>query len=355
MPASYAYRTLTALVLAIVEAGCAAPMTSLGSEGVRDLSVEAREHFLFTPTSDAESLLGRRMLHGADGLWSIAEERAPGCIVERATRVPAAWKRREKANAQRLIGAAVELPKIASFKAAHEASSLIDYEVQNEYVLRGAMRGPCGDDSIAEVNVGSGRRSAHRLVRTGADVAVAAVKAGAQAGRSDDNELEIRWDQPQAWSVLSRSAPLELAPKVELRGNAKLLDGDTVDVRVYSDKKVWLIVYYEESDGQLGVLLPNANHSTVTVVPGQGTPLPTIEVSLRDHQVATSERLVVYAFVNQAEYDEVRPPPGIMTATQTIAFVRRLSEYSESLPSSRYAVTSLDYSITPVDAHVSTR
>lgn len=355
MPAPHKHCVLAALVSVIVQAGCAAPMTSLGSEGVRALSVEAREHFLFTPTSDAVSLLGRRMLQGADGLWSIAEERAPGCTIEGTTRVPAAWTRREKANAQRLIGAAVELPKLASFKAAHEASSSIDYEVKNEYVLRGSLRGPCGDASIAEVNVGSGRRSAHRSVRTGADVAVAAVKAGAQAGRSDDNELEIRWDQPQAWSVLSRSAPLEMAPKVELRGDAKLLDGDTVDVRVYSDKKVWLIVYYEESDGQPGVLLPNASHSTVTVVPDQGTPLPTIQVSLRDHEVATSERLIVYAFVNQAEYDEVRPPPGIMTATQTIAFVRRLKEYCESIPSSRYAATSLDYSITPIDAHVSTR
>jgi len=355
MPASHEHCGISALVLAIAAASCAAPRTSLGSEGVRDLSVEAREHFLFRPTSDAEALLGRRMLQGADGLWSISEERAPGCIVERATRVPAAWKRREKASTQRLIGAALELPKIASFKAAHEASSSIDYEVQNEYVLRGALRGPCGDHSIAEVNVGSGRRSAHSSVDTGAAIVVTSVKAGAQAGQSDDSELEISWEQPQAWSVLSLLTALEAAPKVELRGNATLLDGDTVDVRVYSDKKVWLIVYYEESDGQPGVLLPNASHSTVTVVPGQGTPLPTIQVSLRDHQVATSERLMVYAFVNQAEYDEVRPPAGIMTATQTIAFVRRLKAYSDSIPSSHYTATSLDYNITPLDAHGSTR
>lgn len=336
-------------------ASCAAPITSLGSDGVQSLTVASNEHFLLTPTSDAESLLGRSMLLGGDGLWSLSEERAPGCVVAGSTRVPAQWKRKEKADVHRLVGASVELSKLASFRAGHEAASTIDYVVENQYVLRGALRGPCGDHAISEVNVGTGRRSSQRSLRTGADVSVAAVKTAAQAEQSDVNQLEISWEHPQAWSVLSRKSSVEAAPRVELRGNANLLDGDTLELRVYSDKKVWLIVYYEESDGQAGVLLPNAGHSVVTVVPDQGTPLPSIQVSLRDPQVAVSERLTVYAFVNEAEYDEVRPPAGILTATQTLAFLSRLKEFSTSIPSSHYSVESMDYRIAPLQTHASTR
>ncbi|MBN1605442.1 MAG: hypothetical protein JW940_02355 [Polyangiaceae bacterium] len=97
---------------------------------------------------------------------------------------------------------------------------------------------------------------------------------------------------PQAWSFKLGEAADKFS--TELTMPESLVDGQEQELRVLSSHNAGLIVFREERDGAITLLLPNADCPRAKTPANRWT-APRLRASLRDPRAPAQERLIVSA------------------------------------------------------------
>jgi hypothetical protein len=309
--------------------------------------LDPEERLFLTPTGNPAALLGRAVTHRDGGAWVVAEELAPGCeVTPRET--PEAWTRDYQAGSGTFGALSAGVAQVAALNAKYGEKTRVLVHVSNTKILRADLRGPCGELVVKTVKVGTGRHAIQYRREASAGGGIAVLGIGATGGDWEDAEASLEWKEPQAWAFTVGSVAgaehLELAVEMPTR----LRDGEEYTVRVSTKRKIWLVLLYEEADGQVGVLLPNMDHPVITASPGERQPLPTLAVSLRDPAVAANEKLVLFAFIEEEDAKLMRPPAGELTGEQARAYVDQLDAKLAGIPTRRWARYEVSYLIEPM-------
>jgi hypothetical protein len=313
-------------------------------------------NLLLFPQTDAESLLGRAAQRAADGSWTIADARAPGCQVS-ATHDQAAFHAHRTIQAHSLTSLAGGWRAIVSIDARFGRDNAADIEIDNTEVIRGDMRGMCGDLVVDTVFVGHGKRTIHASAETKAAADVqAGVGAGApkvEAAQSQDDALAWTDDQAYGFTVLENAKVEPFDVRVDL---PSLLDeGSLVRVRFESARPAWLVVYYLDANGHGEVLWPSNEEPEPRVTSEAPLYLPSARESARGiaYKATLSqpgrpsrETLVVYAFANQSDFDALKPAAGAASADGP-AYAAELTKKLQNTPMSRWSRSVAGYVIQP--------
>jgi hypothetical protein len=290
------------------------------------------EHVLLTPM-DPEMLLGKQISFGSEGIWSISEATRPGCnvLVRRSNE---AWERRIVEDVGRLVAAGSGQSFLVSLRSGQDFRYRSVTTVSNQFVLHGELRGPCGDNAVTRVLVGTGARRIERA-------------SGARTAASWDNaDMDITWDQPLAWAFSTGGAANEDGVRLDVVVEpVRVVDGDEYRVTVSADESVWLIVGYEESGGRGGFLLPSLKYPQLFIAAHAEVTLPAFRASLRDPHQSAREKLVVYAFRHKEDWHMLRPPQGAVSEDESAERLHQLAERVTQLPSNRWTVERVGYEI----------
>lgn len=306
------------------------------------------DHLLYQPTADASGLLGLAVTRGPDGVWVLADERAPGChVTERE--VTSVWKRDFEEDIGNLAFAGASVSTLAELKLEYGNQILTRSTIENVRVLTADLSGPCGEQVIKSVKIGSGKRELmyRQASNAGARAGVVGVGAGAGAEGWQRSRERLEWQDPQAWAFTVSSMGLGQNVRLGIDMPTELTDGEEYRIELSSPQEVWIIALYEEADGRAGILLPNRESPTVVVSAGQRHPLPVMQVGLRNPTAEAREKIVIVAFTAREDYEDFRPPAGAVSEAEATAYHRALPERLSKLPRKRWGRGEMSYVIKP--------
>jgi hypothetical protein len=315
-----------------------------------------QSHLLLFPEANAESLLGRAVQHSADGSWTIADSRAPGCEVN-ATRQKAAFHTSRRIDAHSMTSLAAGYSKIVSLEAKFGSQNTADIDIDNTEILRADTRGACGELVVDTVFVGHGKRTitAAAVASGSADVHVGVVSAAPSIDTGQSQADSISWPNDQAYGFSVReNAKVE---PLEIRvGLPSILDeGDNISARFETAAPAWLVVYYLDGTGHADVLWPSNEEPSPHATPDAPAILPSDhERSQGIHYKATllkpgqpsRETLVVYAFADKRDFDALKPAAGSEN-TDGPAYAAELTKKLQGVPISRWSRAVVGYVIQP--------
>jgi Domain of unknown function (DUF4384) len=345
------------LLLAVGAPSCS---PTLPPPSLAPAPLEAREteqaHLLLFPEADAESLLGRAIQRSADGSWTMADARAPGCEVA-VRREKAAFHTARKLDAHSMTSVAAGYAKLVSLEARFGRQNTADIDVDNVEIVRADMRGPCGEVVVDVVFVGHGRRNIAARAQVGgkADLHVGVVEAspGVDAARSQSDSISWTDDEAYGYSVRENAKvePLEIRASVP----SILDEGQDVTARFEAARPAWLVVYSIDAAGHAGVLWPSNEEPEPSVGPGAPATLPSereraqgirYRATLSKPGEATRETLVVYAFADRRDFDAMKPAAGGESADGA-GYAAELTRKLQSVPMSRWSRAVYGYVIQP--------
>lgn len=318
------------------------PLTSVSPPSLE------QAHLLYQPTADASGLLGRAVSLRPDGTWIMADERAPGCSVTERE-VISSWTREYEEDLGNVAFASAEASRLAQLRADYGQHLRARGTIRNLRVLKADLSGPCGEQVITSVQIGTGTRELFYRRESSAGAGVGAgsvgVRAGVQGWQRSRERLD--WDQEQAWAFTL--AQMTEAPNIRLGIDmpAELQDGDQYTIEVLAPRQVWLIALCEEADGRASVLIPNREHPALVIPAGQRRVLPAMQATLRDARSEAREKIVLYAFTSQEEYEDFRPPAGAISSEEATRYHRGLPERLSKLPRRRWGRGEMTYLIQP--------
>jgi hypothetical protein len=315
-----------------------------------------QSHLLLFPEADAESLLGRAVQKSADGSWTIADARAPGCEVN-ATHEKASFHTSRKIDAHSMTSLAAGYSKIVSIEAKFGRQNTADIDIDNTEILHADTRGACGELVVDTVFVGHGKRNitASAVAAGSADVHVGVVSAapGVDTGQSQADSISWPNDQAYGFSVRENAKVEPLEVRV---GVPSILDeGDNVSARFEAAAPAWLVVYYIDAGGHADVLWPSNEEPEPHAGPGAPAILPSEhERSQGIHYTATllkpgqpsRETLVVYAFADKRDFDAMKPAAASENADGP-AYAAELTKRLQAVPISRWSRAVVGYVIQP--------
>lgn len=348
---------LSTLVVALGVAGCS-PSTGTGrdAKSAEELDQTAQSNLLLFPVADAESLLGRSVGITADGAWTIANERFPGCEV-RTRREVAAFSTKRRVEMKSLTSMAVGYSHLLSFESKFGRAREADIDIVNAEVLRADVRGACGDVIVDSVFVGHGTR---RLLATsemtvGGGVGIGPVTPSGAVERSIKIVDETRWEQNQGYGFTFRRVTKEPTLDVRVSLPSTVRDGERVEISFESNRTAYLVVYYLDAEQHGDVLWPSEEEASPTVVPGKKLTLPSpkerqngvaIKAKLRKPGSYERESIIVYAFSDKADFERFKPRVGGSEADGT-AYAASISERLGALPLNRWSRAIASYVIQP--------
>jgi hypothetical protein len=311
---------------------------------------------LLFPEADAESLLGRAVQRSADGSWTMADTRAPGCDVS-VKREAASFHTSRTVGAHSMTSLAGGYAKVVSLEAKFGRENTLNVEVDNSSVVTGNLVGACGELVVDKVFVGHGRRraaaSAEEGGGAGANAGLANAAAKVEADRSQADALEWANDQAYGFTVRQNEKvePLDLTVRIP----SILNEGEEVEVRVEAARPAWLVAYYIDAAGHADVLWPSNEEPEPYVGPGQPAVMPSdrqkakgfhIRASLLKPGEPSRETLVVYGFADKRDFDVRKPAAGAGNADGP-SYAAALTKELQNIPMNRWSRAVVGYVIQP--------
>lgn len=222
-------------------------------------------------------------------------------------------------------------------------------KIKNARVLIADLSGPCGERVIKTVNIGTGMRELDYRREAAGDTGVAIAGVGIAAGARDWQHTgeRLAWDDEQAWGFTVGGVAGAERIRLGIDMPTELTDGDEYTIQVSAARQVWIVALYEEAGGGVGILLPNGENPSVVVAAGQRRPLPAMRVSLRDPALEAREKIVIYGFTEQEDYEDFRPPAGALSEAAANEYHEALPERLRALPSKRWTRAEISYIIKP--------
>jgi hypothetical protein len=315
-----------------------------------------QSHLLLFPEANAESLLGRAVQRAADGSWTIADSRAPGCEVA-ATHEKAAFHTSRKVDAHSMTALAGGYAKIVSLEVRFGRQNTAEIDIDNSEILRADTRGACGELVVDKVFVGHGKRIIAASAQAGgsADVHVGLVSAAPAVDTGQSQADAVSWADDQAYGFTVReNAKVE---PLEIRvGLPSFIDeGDNVTAQFVTALPAWLVVYYLDGTGHADVLWPSNEEPEPHAGPDAPAILPSEkERSQGIHYKATllkpgqpsHETLVIYAFADKRDFNAMKPTAGSENADGP-AYAAELTRKLQTIPISRWSRAVVGYTIQP--------
>lgn len=307
---------LSTIAAASLVAGCS---QDLPKPPVTPDEAEVGPHgrLLLHPVANPERLLGHAVSRGADGAMQIAEELAPGCDV-RVVREPAAYSFRREVDLREATSFGGGYLGVASIEAKYGRGAEARIEAKNVEVVRAELAGPCGEQVVHEVLVGTGKRYLLRDEAMSAELGGATFGGNAQAARSTGARVldEVAWDAPQAYAYRTREMSGASSFDLEVAIPSTLVEGSRVRVDVTTSAPAYLVVYYAGADGKGAQILPS-NEDPAPRTSGDGAPLaiptPAMEKAGISFQAAllepgkpVRERFVVVALAEKGDFELLR-------------------------------------------------
>ncbi|HEY3822546.1 MAG TPA: hypothetical protein VGL81_35520 [Polyangiaceae bacterium] len=350
-------RSLFAAILACLGLACSPtlPPPALAPAAAESHATE-QGHLLLFPQSDAESLLGRAVQKSADGSWTLADTRAPGCEVA-ATHEKSSFHTSRQLDAHSMTSIAGSYAKVVSLEVKFGRQNTADIDIDNTEILHGDTRGACGQLVVDTVFVGHGKRSIAADAQAAASVNLQAgatkVAPGVDTGQSQTDAISWTDDQAYAYEVRenAKSEPLDVRVSIP----SIVDEGDNVTARFEAARSAWLVVYYLDGSGHADVLWPSNEEPEPRVAPDAPAILPSerersqgihYKATLLKPGQASRETLVVYAFADQRDFDAMKPAAGSESADGP-AYAAELTKKLQSIPMSRWSRAVVAYVIKP--------
>lgn len=348
-----------AIAMAVVSVGLACsptlppPTLSAPPSTAQDTD---QAHLLVFPEANAESLLGRAVQKASDGSWTMSDTRAPGCEVS-VTHEKAAFHAGRKIDVHSMTSIAAGYARVVAIEAKFGRQNTAEIAIDNTEILRGDMRGACGEMVVDTVFVGHGKRSitASAQASASADVQVGLVHGapGVDTGQSRSDDLAWTDDQAYGFSVRgnAKTQPLDLRASVP----SIIDEGDYVSARFEAGAPAWLVVYYIDGSGHADVLWPSNEEPEPHATPDAPAILPSDrERSAGIHYKAallkpgepSRETLVVYAFADQRDFDAMKPAAGSENQDGP-TYAAELTKKLQTVPISRWSRAVVGYVIQP--------
>jgi hypothetical protein len=336
--------------------GCSDSVVAPSVPEVGDAADIPGGRLLLYPVAEPTRMLGHAVMRGADGTFTIADDLAPGCEV-RPRREPSRVTLRREVEMREATDLAAGYKGVASFEARWGKGLQVRVEAQNEEIVRAELTGPCGEEVVSELLIGTGARFVERKADVGAgvDVGVAGVQAGGGSERSARVLDEMRWTEAQAYAFRTRAMGSTAALEVEVRMPPQIVEGESVELVVTTNEPASLIVYYVGSDGQGDQILPCNEEPHPRTEAGKDFLIPTagqkqagvrFEAHLPKPGEPVKEQLVVYAF---REDGDARALVGALDEAGGSAqkLEQVLTERLASLPAKRFRKRIVTYTIEP--------
>jgi len=307
------------------------------------------EHVLLQPRGNEVALLGLAVTEDPDGQLVIAEARAPGCRVISEV-VPTQWERHSIDESGRVGVFRVGYDAILGIRAQYNAKLRVEVKVSNSKEIRARLEGPCGEQVIVAVFIGTGERSLQYLKAGDGSVSttVGPVGIGAGGGGWRNVERSLLWSTPQAWGfrVGSGNSKSEL---IRIQMPTVIPTGTAVAPTIEVHEPLWLIVLYEDSNGDYGVIFPSPDLAAYRVPSGGEVELPSIIFKALPGHERDYERLLVYGFREELDFEVFRPRAGRLSPERANAYATELDyrlRVENEIPPDRWASTTFDYIIT---------
>jgi hypothetical protein len=313
-------------------------------------------NLLLYPVADAEDLLGRPVHVTKDGAWTISDARNPGCNVE-VKKQASQYKAKRQVDVESLTSMSAGFNKLISAQAKFGRANKADIDIDNTQIYRADVSGPCGDNVVDTVFVGHGSRKllASAEQSMGVEGAINGITPKLSADGKSKLVDELEWKDDQAYGFsykkMSNEPALEVTPQLP----SFLTEGQKVEVKLESNRKAWIVVYYLDGTGKGDVLWPSNEEQFPTVEPDKPAVLPSaaeqkagivIKASLLKPGEASRETFVVYAFADKADFDRLKPRAGGSDVDGAM-YAGFLSTKIGSVPRSRWSRSILSYVITP--------
>lgn len=347
------------LVLALsalsVVAGCGAAQPALPDRPADAMKTEQSNLLLF-PVSDAEALLGRAVQTSPDGKWTISDARSPGCEVK-VRKEPSVYSSKRVVDMHSMTSLSTGYAKLIGLEARFGHASAADIDITNTLVLKADTRGSCGDVIVDSVFVGHGKRSilASAELAGKAAVEIGGVTPGVATDDASKVVDTIAWDSDQAYGFTFKKASDVEALALDVTIPAEVTEGDAVEVKLATNRKAYLVVYYLDESGQGSVLWPSNEERSPVAAPGKPAVLPSpaekgagfvIRAALGKSGKATREALVAYAFSEKGDFDRLAPEMG-GSAPDGASYAASLTQKLADVPLSRWSRAMVHYVIVP--------
>ena len=314
-----------------------------------------QSHLLLFPIADPETLLGRAVQVTADGGWTIADERAPGCEVA-VHREAAGFHSSRQVDMHSMTSLSAGYAKFVDIEAKFGRANTADIDIDNTAILRADTRGACGELIVDTVFVGRGKRSivasAQAAASANVNVGVISASPGFDTGSKVVDALE--WKDEQAYgftySAVHKTEPLEIGVQLASVVN----EGEDVVVHFTSKRAAYLVVYYL-SGGKASVLWPSNEEPSPVVTPEHSVVLPSqnerasrihLEATLLKKGEPSRETLVVYGFADKGDFDSMKPGAD-GTSDDGAEYAAAMTKRLEQVPLSRWSRVVIGYVIQP--------
>lgn len=304
------------------------------------------EYMLPTPSGDPEGLLGRAAwMDPATGRLHIADARAPGCSVKiRREHVPELQTTYTE-DSHRVATLSLGKDTVAGLMVQYSKGLKVHARIDHTEVLRADISGPCGDQVVTKVNIGTGERKFSSWRKGGGEAQIPAlVLVGATAGGQQRVDAEIRWRKPLAWAITIDSGSTE-AVEMTIVMRPHLNAGEFVDPQIQVHSDMWLVALTVDTDGNYGVILPpqDPNVPPTFVRGGRRVLLSRFRALAAPGRDETQEKLLVFGFLHEGDYHEFKPPAGVLSPDAATEYGKTLHERLEGIPRQRWALGSLSY------------
>lgn len=327
--------------------GKSSPPGASVSDVVATTELVPGEHLLFAPEPEPGDLLGREVTRDQRGYLVVAPERKPGCRVI-AREVDHQYQQTYDQALETVAAIGVAAPGLVDLKARYEGELRVSMKVDNTTTWRADLEGECGSRVVSEVRVGGGARRVV-LRRGGGSEVVVPLPGGAGVeaqGRRERGEAGwMAWPPGQGWAIKlvdgdRGSDMLRIAMPEEVRA------GREYTVRIDVREPMWLVVLVRDAAGHHEVVLPRGQYPAFQAK-GARVELPKlVSTNLPGHS-EDRERLLVYGFTDEDDFQTFVPPAGRATPEQVDAYVadleRRLA--AREIPAARWARATFDFVI----------
>jgi hypothetical protein len=145
------------------------------------------------------------------------------------------------------------------------------------------------------------------------------------------------------------------ALKLDVDFPPKISEGDLIGIRIRSNCRAYLVVYYLEDKGAGAVLWPSDIEKAPLVSPERPASLLSsreaeagraIQAQLRAPGQPASETIIVFGLTERADFDRLRPKPGTQ-APDGEAFTAALKKKLAALPAEHWNEFVARYTIEP--------
>jgi hypothetical protein len=205
--------------------------------------------------------------------------------------------------------------------------------------------------------VGRGKRmlSLSSEVSGSAGVTVSGVTPSASHTSVNKTLDTTQWDDDQAYGFDTRNVSTEQPLELNVDVPSVVQDGEAVQIKIDSNRKAYLVVYYLESDGKAELLWPSNEEPNPVAEPGRPAQLPSprelaagfkIQAALRSPNTPCREALVVYGFADKREFDQLKPAAGSSDSNGS-AYAAQLTRRIGDIPISRWSRSIASYRIDP--------